>query len=82
VAWLTYVHCRILDSINFETDEALLTGESLPVAKDERTVFEEDTGPGDRLNVAFSSSSVTKGRATGVVYAVGMRTVCQSDPGL
>jgi Na+-exporting ATPase len=68
---------RILDSINFETDEALLTGESLPVAKDERTVFEEDTGPGDRLNVAFSSSSVTKGRATGVVYAVGMRTVCQ-----
>jgi Na+-exporting ATPase len=37
-------------------------------------VFEEDTGPGDRLNVAFSSSNVTKGRATGVVYAVGMRT--------
>lgn len=65
---------RITESINFETDEALLTGESLPVAKDERTVFEEDTGPGDRLNVAYSSSSVTKGRATGIVYAIGMRT--------
>lgn len=53
-----------------------MTGESLPVTKDERTVFEEDTGPGDRLNVAFSSSNVTKGRATGLVYAVGMYTVC------
>ena len=67
--------CRIVESINFETDEALLTGESLPVAKDERTVFDEDTGPGDRLNVAYSSSSVTKGRATGIVYAIGMRIV-------
>lgn len=66
---------RIIESINFETDEALLTGESLPVAKDERLTFDEDTGPGDRLNVAFSSSSVTKGRATGLVYAIGMRTV-------
>lgn len=65
---------RLLESFNFDTDEALLTGESLPVTKDERTVFDEDTGPGDRLNVAFSSSSVTKGRATGLIYAVGMRT--------
>ncbi|KAI1371803.1 potassium/sodium eff [Hypoxylon crocopeplum] len=65
---------RIIESINFETDEALLTGESLPVAKSEEAVFDEDTGPGDRLNVAFSSSSVTKGRARGVVYATGMFT--------
>lgn len=65
---------RIIDSINLETDEALLTGESLPVAKDEEAVFDEDTGPGDRLNVAYSSSTVTKGRARGIVYATGMFT--------
>jgi Na+-exporting ATPase len=63
-----------LEAVNFETDEALLTGESLPVRKDAEATFPEDTGPGDRLNVAYSSSTVTKGRATGVVYATGMCT--------
>lgn len=65
---------RLTEAVNFETDEALLTGESLPVSKDAKAVFEEDTGPGDRLNVAFSSSTVTKGRAQGVVFATGMST--------
>lgn len=51
-----------------------MTGESLPVSKDSDAVFNEDTGPGDRLNVAFSSSTVTKGRARGVVFATGMYT--------
>lgn len=60
--------------MNFETDEALLTGESLPVQKDNNSTFPEDTGPGDRLNVAFSSSTVTKGRALGAVFATGMKT--------
>lgn len=60
--------------MNFETDEALLTGESLPVSKDGDAVFDEDTGPGDRLNIAYSSSTVTKGRARGVVFATGMHT--------
>ncbi|KAH6882064.1 hypothetical protein J4E91_008252 [Alternaria rosae] len=65
---------RIIEALNFETDEALLTGESLPVNKDGDAVFDEDTGPGDRLNVAYSSSTVTKGRARGVVFATGMYT--------
>lgn len=34
--------------------------------KDADAEFDEDTGPGDRLNVAFSSSTVTKGRAQGM----------------
>lgn len=37
-------------------------------------MFDDDTGPGDRLNVAYSSSTVTKGRARGIVYATGMYT--------
>lgn len=64
----------IIEAVNFETDEALLTGESLPVNKDSDAIFPEDTGPGDRLNVAYSSSTVTKGRARGVVFATGMCT--------
>ncbi|EGP89777.1 Na(+)/Li(+)-exporting P-type ATPase [Zymoseptoria tritici IPO323] len=65
---------RLIEAVNFETDEALLTGESLPVRKDPELVLEDDTGPGDRLNVAYSSSTVTKGRARGVVFATGLST--------
>ncbi|KAI1859432.1 hypothetical protein JX265_010435 [Neoarthrinium moseri] len=65
---------RLVDAKNFETDEALLTGESLPVRKSQHLVFDEKTGPGDRLNVAYSSSTVTKGRARGIVFATGQFT--------
>jgi len=52
----------------------LLTGESLPVRKSENSVFDDGTGPGDRLNVAYSSSTCTKGRAKGIVFATGTCT--------
>jgi len=64
----------IIEAMNFETDEALLTGESLPASKDGEAVLGDDTGPGDRINIAYSSSTVTKGRARGVVFATGMYT--------
>ncbi|QLL32177.1 hypothetical protein HG536_0C03450 [Torulaspora globosa] len=67
---------RLISSSNFETDEALLTGESLSVVKDPDAVYslEEDTPIGDRLNLAFSSSTVVKGRAQGVVIKTGLNT--------
>ncbi|KAI9801201.1 MAG: hypothetical protein M1825_003475 [Sarcosagium campestre] len=65
---------RLVEAMNFETDEALLTGESLPVQKDANSTFEVNTGPGDRLNIVYSSSTVTKGRGRGVVFATGMTT--------
>ncbi|TLD14667.1 hypothetical protein PspLS_11015 [Pyricularia sp. CBS 133598] len=65
---------RLIEAVNFETDEALLTGESLPVRKEVDQVFDDETGPGDRLNVAYSSSTVTKGRARGIVFATGLAT--------
>lgn len=63
-----------MEAFNFETDEALLTGESLPVQKEAEPTFDVETGPGDRLNIAYSSSTVTRGRARGVVVGTGMRT--------
>lgn len=65
---------RLVEAVNFETDEALLTGESLPVQKECDSTFKEDTGPGDRLNIAYSSSTITRGRARGIVIATGMTT--------
>ncbi|KAE8150945.1 hypothetical protein BDV25DRAFT_139377 [Aspergillus avenaceus] len=65
---------RLVEAVNFEADEALLTGESLPVQKEYDSTFKEDTGPGDRLNIAYSSSTVTRGRARGVVVSTGMST--------
>ncbi|CDO96311.1 unnamed protein product [Kluyveromyces dobzhanskii CBS 2104] len=65
---------RLVESINLETDEALLTGESLPVAKTHLEVFEDDTPVGDRLNLCFAASTVTKGRATGIVTKTALNT--------
>lgn len=67
---------RIIDSKNFETDESLLTGESLPVTKDPLSIYERDadTPVGDRLNLAYSSSTVVKGRATGIIVKTGLNT--------
>ncbi|EGW29917.1 Na+ ATPase [Spathaspora passalidarum NRRL Y-27907] len=67
---------RLIDSKNLETDEALLTGESLPVAKNHEETYRsnEPVPVGDRLNMAFSSSLVAKGRAQGIVVSTGLYT--------
>jgi P-type Na+/K+ transporter len=65
---------RVVEAMNFETDEALLTGESLPVRKSATADLEHDCPVGDKINMVFSSSTVTKGRAKGIVTATGMAT--------
>ncbi|KAK5087863.1 potassium/sodium eff [Lithohypha guttulata] len=65
---------RLFDVMNLECDEAILTGEALPVAKEVQSAEREDLGLGDRLNIAYSSSTVTKGRGRGVVVYTGMST--------
>jgi len=65
---------RLFEALNFETDEALLTGESLPVFKEPEPPIEGEVGVGDRTNMAFSSSTVAKGRARGIVTGTGMAT--------
>lgn len=53
-----------------------MTGESLPVAKNANSFFtaEDEAGVGDRINMAYSSSTVSKGRAIAVVVSTGMCT--------
>ncbi|EHK18952.1 cation transporting ATPase [Trichoderma virens Gv29-8] len=65
---------RLIHAVNLEADEALLTGESVPVPKNPKATFDDDTGPGDRLNVVYSSTTITKGRGRGIVFATGMCT--------
>ncbi|KAL2757258.1 hypothetical protein ACRALDRAFT_2025095 [Sodiomyces alcalophilus JCM 7366] len=66
---------RLVDGINLSTDEALLTGESLPISKRPEAVLDDPDLPlGDRLNMVYSATTVTRGRARGIVSAVGTGT--------
>lgn len=66
---------RLLTAVNFATDEAMLTGESTPCTKDAASIFADPDLPiGDRTNIAYSSTIVTRGRASGIVFATAMST--------
>jgi len=65
---------RLLRSATLETQEAALTGESAPIAKDPGTLDTADVALGDRNNMVFQNTSVTRGTATMVVTETGMRT--------
>lgn len=65
---------RLIEAVNLKIQEAALTGESVPVEKDDKVLNGEKVGIGDRVNCAFSSSLVTYGRGKGVVVSTGMNT--------
>ncbi len=65
---------RLVESINFKVQESALTGESVPVEKVSNELEEKEIGIADRINMAFSSSLVTYGRAKGIVVETGMNT--------
>lgn len=66
---------RLFQGFNLETDEALLTGESLPIVKTPFAVLGiRDLPIGDRTNMAYSASAVTKGRGQGIVVGTGHKT--------
>ena len=64
---------RLVEVANLQTDEAPLTGESVPVSKELKPI-EGDTGLGDRRNMLFSGTVATYGRGRAVVVATGMST--------
>lgn len=64
---------RLLRVQNLRVDEAVLTGESLPVAKHTKVLKEETMLP-ERLNMVFGGTLVTEGNGLFVVTATGMQT--------
>ena len=65
---------RIVESANLKSQEASLTGESVPVDKNTETIDDEKVSLGDRTNMLFASSLITYGRGKGIVVETGMNT--------
>ncbi len=64
---------RIIEEANLEIDESALTGESVPVSK-LVSVLPANTPLGDRKNMVFMDTIITRGRARVIVVATGMNT--------
>ena len=64
---------RILDNFSLQVNESSLTGESTNIDKLD-TTFDKEVPLGDRVNMVYSSSLVTYGRANVLVTATGMDT--------
>ena len=65
---------RLIRSVSLKSEEAALTGESVPSEKDANAEVKADAPLGDRLNMVFSGCSITYGTALAVVTAIGMNT--------
>lgn len=65
---------RLIEAVNLKSQEASLTGESVPVEKNIETITDEKVGIGDRHNMLFSSSLITYGRGKAIVVETGMNT--------
>lgn len=79
---------RLLDAENILVDESSLTGESLPVEKHAKRLNAVELPIGDRQNLVFKSSLISRGTAKGVVIATGLGTeighiaqLLQDEPG-
>ena len=65
---------RIIEAINLKSQEASLTGESVPIEKQASKIEEDDVPIGDRTNMLFSSGLITYGRGKAIVVETGMTT--------
>lgn len=64
---------RLISSNDLEINEASLTGEAYPVAK-MSTVLRRTAALGDRFNMVFAGTLVTRGKGKGVVVSTGIQT--------
>jgi Ca2+-transporting ATPase len=63
----------IIEAMSLQTDESMLTGESIPVKKRENVLPEKTPMP-ERCNILFTGTVVTYGRGKAIVFATGMET--------
>ena len=73
---------RIIESISLKVEEAVLTGESVPVDKDANAEIDEKAPLGDQFNMLFSGCLITNGKAKAVVVETGMTTEMGKIAGL
>ncbi|HDJ89586.1 MAG TPA: cation-translocating P-type ATPase, partial [Thermoprotei archaeon] len=66
---------RLIKSINLKVNEAILTGESVPVEKNVEPIKTKGLNVGDIKNMLFTATTATYGRGMGVVVLTGMNTV-------
>ena len=66
---------RLIHTNELRVDEAMLTGESLPVEKRTEPLSEENLVAADQINMAFMGTAVVNGRAKGVVFATAGATM-------
>ncbi|MEW5899831.1 MAG: cation-translocating P-type ATPase [Acidobacteriota bacterium] len=64
---------RLVEIASLKSDEAALTGESVPVSKDIRPLAEQ-VRVSDRKNMVFTGTTVTYGRGKAVVTSTGAAT--------
>lgn len=64
---------RIINCNNLKVDESTLTGESLPLEKNNLTL-NKDTPLSSRTNMLYSGCTITSGNGTAIVVATGMKT--------
>src|SRR3954469_8008609 len=62
---------RVLEAATLEVGESALTGESLPVSKGLETVGDPETPLGDRTDMVYMNTNVTRGTGAFVVTATG-----------
>ncbi|WP_082812556.1 cation-translocating P-type ATPase [Cellulomonas timonensis] len=65
---------RLIEAAGLEVQESALTGESAPVSKDVSALGDPAASLGDRTDMAYMSTAVTRGRGALLVTATGMRT--------
>jgi len=65
---------RLIESKDLYIEESALTGESLAVEKDATWISKDSLIIAERKNMAYMSTYVTAGKATGIVVAIGMDT--------
>lgn len=66
--------CRLVTSFSLQTQEAALTGESVPVEKDAEAIVAESAPLGDRRNMVYLGTVVSTGKAMALVVRIGMQT--------